>query len=380
MSAPVTPRYLPGLAAPHGIATVVEVLRDGAIITDPMPVVSGTLVADRTQTIRRSVQSLVFADTSGTLVPKSPSDELAPYGNEIQVSAGITYPDGTQELFSLGIFPISENDIVRGAGYTISVNAFDRSRKISRNVYTLPRSITAGTNVMDAMQAAIIDRLPTYLQALPFTLGTRPSAVTPVLVWATGDDPGSDITSLGSSWGGEWFFDRNGNPVIQPIPLVSGQAVDWTLQGGEGGMLLTSENDDIDDPGFNGSVCDVSNSANTAPIHSETWDTDPSSPTFYLGRYGRVPHILSSDVSALMTSQAQADAATAADLALILGATQTITLGIIPNAAIDEADVATIIDPVTGIDGTYMIQSFSYDLGATTATEQIVCRAVGLLS
>lgn len=364
MSVGVSDRWLPAILGSHKPVAYVQGVRFGEIITPPLPVTAGQVSVDRGAQIRRSIRNLVFVDRDHTLVPSHSTDILAPYGNELQVFAGVDYLDGTPpEVVSLGIFGITEDNISRQAGYKIAVTAFDRSRKIARNKYAQPYQVPVGTNPQTAIEGIVTDRIGPAIPNLSFLLDTLPSGATPLLVFKPGDDPAAKIAEIATGAGIEAFFDRNGVYRIFGVPTVAGAQPQWQFISGPGGALRTVTSDLKDEPGFNGSIVDISNTANPAPLHSEAWDTDPASPTYYLGSYGKVPNILASRAAASITTQAQADAAAAADLKLNLGLTQLVTASAASNPAIDEGDVIYVYDPVVKLDGNYLAQTLLFDLG-----------------
>src|SRR5580698_9828122 len=86
----------------------------GQEIAGPLRVFYGQVIVDQTNVIRRSCSQVKMVDPTGSITPSDPSEPLFPDGAEIQIFHGIQYPDGTQEVVSLGVFLIEEVDVWSG--------------------------------------------------------------------------------------------------------------------------------------------------------------------------------------------------------------------------------------------------------------------------
>lgn len=356
MSEPVSAAWLAAWGAEHGVTASCDVLRSGGVIKANLPIESGTVHVDRTSTIRRSVQALTVIDPTGALVPRTGLDTLAPYGNELAVYAGFRYADGTTEKLPLGIFGLSKTSIQSiGIGGKITLSSFDRSRKIARNKWTDTYIVAEGTNVVQAMQRIVTDRLPGTSFSVVSTTST-----TPLLTFDVDTDPWQAVSDMATSIGYEVFFNRRGVCVMRPVPNPSATLAAWRFVGGNGGTLKAITNEYTDDPGYNGCVVIAENSANPVPYRAVAWDISPASPSYYLGPYGKVPQFRR---SSLPTSQAQAQAMASAIVLSSLGMTQVVTFDAIPNYAMDEADVVRVTHTPTGVDAAYLMDAFDLPLG-----------------
>jgi hypothetical protein len=371
VSASVSALWTPALALSHGVVSTCDVLASGDVVSRGLPIVDGAVQIDRTAQFRRSIQNLTVADSDGSLVAALATDPLAPYGNELAVYSGIRYPDGTTETVQLGVFGISVYDVVNQAGHLITLTAFDRARTISRNKWTDGYVIAAGTNYGVAIRSLIADRLPGTTFAL-----TATTATTPLLSFNAGDDPWAKATEMAAAIGYEVYFNRAGVCVIAPVPDVGSAAVAWQHVTGTGGVVLKIESSITNDPGYNGAVVTGQGPSNAAPVRAVSWDTNPTSPTYYLGKYGKVPEFITTP---MVTTTAQAQAMADGRVRLRLGASQTVTYDIIPNPAIDEGDVTYLSDATTKIAGRYLIDATSIGLTSSTPQSIVVRQSWGLL-
>jgi hypothetical protein len=120
-----------------------------------------------------------------------------------------------------------------------------------------------------------------------------------------------------------------------------------------------------DDPGYNGVIV-YGEAATTAGIaRGEAWDTDPSSPTFYLGPYGQVPKIITSPY---VVNTAQANAMASTELAKELGSVAAISAAAVPNPCLEIGDII----PVTRagakiVNVNHRVNGFSVPLTASEA-------------
>jgi hypothetical protein len=327
--------------------------------------VGGQVDVDETRPVRRTCQ-LRLVDPTGALVPADAADLLHPLaGNELRLSRGVQLPAGP-ELAPVGVFRLSKPVIRDGPdGLTIDVQGSDRARVIQRAPYTDPYQVAAGTPGPTALQDLFTSRWPAAAAPLRFNLA--PSGyVTPQLTFGvgSGNDPLADAASIALGMGQEVFFDPAGVVTSRPItdPNTMAVAIRWIE--GSGCTVVELERDLDDQDNYNGVILDVSNSDNTTALHSEAWDTDPDSPTYYLGPLGRRPLFLT---DATVSSQAQADAATAAKLLTVLGATEEVTVTAVTNPAIDAGDIAHITRARAKLDATYAVRSLTIPLGADAA-------------
>src|SRR4051812_48247414 len=108
----VSDRFLQRLAESHTVATRVQLfLTDGQVID--LEHTGGSVTVDRGQSIRRTC-TVTGCDV--TLIPRTPTDQLATYGARLRLARGVDYGDGTQELVPLGVFRLDavEGDLGQG--------------------------------------------------------------------------------------------------------------------------------------------------------------------------------------------------------------------------------------------------------------------------
>lgn len=327
----------------------------------PIELAGGTVTLDGTAAIRGRCD-LTVADP--TLMPESASDLLAPYGNEIRVERGVEYSDETTELVSIGVFGIQRpslkpNDAVRVTGN-------DRSKRISDARFESPVTVVAGTNVA----IAIRDILRGAWGAIPMSF-IATTVTTPTASAEEGGDPWAFCQSLATGAGLDLYFDGGGTCVLRTTPIgVSGPPVAQFVEGA-GGVLLDAERAWDREGAYNRWIVTGENVNEVTPYRAVATDDDPTSPTYYYGKFGKVPKFFQSE---LIQSALQASDAANAMKARELGTTQLINFGTIVNPALEPDDTIRIRRESLGIDEDNLIQSLSIPLSPQEAMAG-VCRA-----
>jgi hypothetical protein len=346
----------------------------GALLLSDIRVLGGQVTVDRTAAHRRqcSVEVGAFGKDGlaiDNIIPKDPTDPLAPYGPILKVWRSILIPDAINgfqgasgqrfrmTVWQQGVFRLSEASVSDDGVPKLKVTGYDHSRTVARNKFTLPYVVAAGQNYGDAIIAMCRDRLPTLEDT-----GHSVTATTPQIVVDPEQDPWETAQSWASAVGCEVYFNVFGQLVIRPEPDLASDPVVWTYADGSSSTnstLLQVERSMDDEPGYNGVVLTSESNTLSTPIRSEVWDDNPSSPTYANGPYGRVPKFVSSP---LVTTQAQGDAAARAELLRSSGGTSTLTLATIPNPAQEAGDVVRVLRPASRTDLTAVLDGFTMPL------------------
>jgi len=344
----------------HTVINRADVLLNGVVVASGLPVTAGSVNVDSTAATRRRGQ-ITVVDATGALIPLLSSSTLSPYGRELRLWRGIQYPDGTTEMLPVGTLRIGSSEAADNSGQVINVLAYDRARTIARARFETPYQIQAGTNYGTAIQTL----LSTQMSGLTFNFVTVTNT-TPLLVFDQQVDPWASAQSMATSIGCDLFFDPLGVCVLRLTPNPATANIDWDYSGGSNSMLMPPVDWTMtDDPGYNGIVVD-GEPPGLPPVHSVVYDTNPQSPTYSLGTYGKVPYFLRSQ---FVTTQAQADAAAASLLIQERGGTEQAKFSAIPHPAHEGGDIVKVADAALGISDNFVIESFTMPLTAEgTAT------------
>lgn len=335
---PRSARFDAAVVQPHRVAIHAALWSPGMteLLADDLEVDGGSVTASRTSTHRRSCTA-DLVDRDGTLARLFADDRtVQPY--ELVVSRGITYPGGSSELLPLGVFPVSGVKVPLFPAVRYSLTTYDRSRRVARNRFTSVYVIQAGTSYVAAAVALVADRLPFPVDVVTMTAST---ATTPSpIAYLEQDDPWAKVQELVAAAGCETYFDQIGRHVIRDVPTGLGSP-EFSYAVGENGILLPETERSIsDDPGYNAVLAIGESSSNDASIPRYlAYDSDPASPTYFFGRYGKVPEIYS---SATVTDPDRAQLVAVTRLRQRLGRNVSMNLAIVPHPAHDPGDVVRV--------------------------------------
>lgn len=347
----VSTAFQSALSSDYALATLAEIWSSGTLVQTLSVDPGSTVTVDRTAAIRRHC-ALTLTDIDGTLTPTGASDLLTPYGNEVRLYRGITYPNGNQELVRLGVFGIEESDVDdRQNDLVLTVTGMDRARSIQRTTFTDTYSVAPAQNLSAAIQA-LLNSL-----SLGFSLTyavTPTSAVTPgsPTVCKAGDDPWKAATDLAKAAGYELWFDVSGVCTMQPVQDPITSPVTWAYDEGPNNITIALKRKLTRATAANYVIRDGQSSGHAAPVRGVAADVNPASQTYIGGSYGTV---VDYKASALYANQAQAQAAASADLLLNLGSVESLSISAIPKPDHDAGDVIEVTRARSKLSSAYYV-------------------------
>jgi hypothetical protein len=352
---PVTPAFLARLAESHQAAIRVDVLRDGAVIETLTTVTAGNVTLDSAAASRGRLDATII-DPAGTLTPTDAEDLLAPYGNELQAYRGVTYPDASTELVSLGVFRIDTLDVQdTPEGLELRVGGLDRSARVIDARFETATQIAAGTNVASAISTLIAGAGLAVTELFDTT-----SHTTPLVNAEAGGERWQLCQQLATDAGLDLYFDGDGNLRLAAASLATDTPV-AELAEGAGGVLLNAGRGWNRERAYNAVFATGERTGDTPPPSGSAVDDNPLSPTYYYGRFGRVPRFYASP---LLTTSAQCADAARSILNRELGTTQQVSFGALVNPALEPGDVVTITRDRAGISEAHVIDSLTIPLAA----------------
>ena len=331
---PVSDRFLARLAESHTVATQVQLfLTDGRVVD--LEHTGGSVTVDRSQAIRRTC-SVTVADPA--LIPRTPTDQLATYGAKLRIARGVQYGDGSTELVPLGVFRLDSvgGDVSDGP---VTLQGKDLSAIVADDKLTAPYKAT-GT-VVGAVTALIQRSIPdaAVLSRITDTpIGSRAFDVQA--------DPWAGAQEIAAAAGAEVYPNADGAFIITTLPDLVTTTPVWAVEATEGGVYISGSRAMTSDKVFNGILASGENTAdNVAPVSYLAVDSDPGSPTYWYGPFGRRPDFYSS--STLTTLSACTQAANL-KLAQAKAPNASGDISSLPNPALEPGDVIR----VTHEDGT----------------------------
>ena len=428
-------KYLAMLASSnqHRIVKVDVHSPDGQYITTIPNVSAGSVSVDTTAKVRRTCSITIedqglIANIGQSMVPyftlepgNNDADSVPPAGNnwgtllhplsqnELYIYRGFQYADGTQDLIPLGIFRMSNPQIVdSGNAITITIKGNDRSAAITRYKWTAPYQIQAGT----LLEVAVVNVLKNRWPSIPLdysligtTMGTvntdgsynatgiQLSTTTFGADLAGSNDPWADLMGLVTSVGFELYFDTSGRPVMKAIPNPIGILPSFAGIYQEGVTCqmnqLTMALDETTT--YSGVIAIGNGTGNSlAPVTSLSviggvsyigvWNTNPDSPTYYdpsspgSSLIGEVPFILSTQTipgpnDSQLSAQIKINSMAYYELQRILTAYLSPDIDAVCNPALWEEDVIQITRMRVGLDSSFMVQKIEIPLDVSSTSK-----------
>lgn len=366
---PVTDAFKEAIRQSHNIATRVEIFIEGSLV-GLLYANGGSVSVDSRRNFRRTL-SLSVVDPDRTLTPGQGATTglLTPYGTELAVYRGITYEDGSTELVPLGFFVVTQVEVQEDAdGEALSVQAVDRSIRISRNKFLDPYQIAANTSLESALDQLLRNRWVDVDTDFPVTGVSLPKVVIDA---QSGNDPWAAAVSIAEAFGYDLAFSPDGVARLQIIPDPTADDPDEVYQDGSEAVLITMTRTFDNSRSYNGVVVSSQGTATSVPVRAIAWDENPNSVTYRYGAFGQVPYFYE---SSLITTAEQAGQTALALLRKATGVAEAIAWSQIVNPAHDVLDVVRIQrssnigtaggSPTTPLDVVLLIDRLDIPLGA----------------
>ena len=327
---PVSAAFLRTVRGSHKMvarATVCSTFQTGTQPTGVrIPIFGGDVRLDGTADIRSTLELITDGSSAW---PTAAADPLAPYGNEIFVERGIQYSDEQVEYVGLGYFRIQAPSQDAAPDGPIHVEARDRM-----------------SGIIDARLLAPVQFLPGA--TLQFVFNTLVQQVYPAAVITFDDASGSNVLTRAASadedrfgfldeivksLGKVWYWNHRGELIIKAVPNPGSPVVE--VMSGPGGALVSMSRKLTRDQVYNAVVATGAAADGNPPTRGVAVDANPSSPTYYLGRFGPVPRFYNSQ---FLATNAQAVAAATALLQRSLGLPYSVDFTTVPNPALEPWD------------------------------------------
>lgn len=349
MYPPPSDRFLDALVESHRLVTVVELHRTGGGV-QVLDHTGGSVTVDRGNAIRRTC-SVTVPDTA--LIPMTPTDQLSIYGAKLRILRGVRHGDGTVETVPLGIFRVDELDGDPDTG-PVAIKGSGLEAIIADDKFTAPYSTRGGTAAVTAITGIIQRSIPGAVvvnRASDATLGTR--------TWDKESDPWAAVQECAQAIGAECYCDPDGQFIIAELPDMLTAPIAWQVDAGPGGALISANRSFSREGMYNVVVASGENTEdNVAPVTATVADTDTSSPTYYLGPFGRVTKF---HTSATLISTGQCIAAATVLLRAAVKPNASADITALPNPLLEPGDVIRVRYG-SGDKELHQIQSFSIEL------------------
>jgi hypothetical protein len=347
--------------------------------------------------------------TTVSLVPKNATDPLNIYGNHIYAYRGLVWniqnigtalfdapapltdellrpANEAYELVPLGVFRINSVTLTEETDgqVSIDVQGTDISANIAKNHWTSPTTVWTSkysvpvtpvdvtpenhyiaSTILEAIKLLINDRWPTHSgvfgQPRFDFAGIQDQKITSPIVMGSrtisnsgSNSPWTDISALAAAIGGgigELFVNAEGAFQIIATPDPNAVSPVWDFMDGDnhqsGGLLTKVTRVLSDAKTVNYVIATGENSTAKTPVKAIATDSDPTSPTYYLGTFGRV--VGYEPGRKLLKTQAQVQNAADTYLSWFIGGDDSTTIEGVPNPCLDVNDVIRVRRKSLGI-------------------------------
>lgn len=334
---PVSAAFLRTLQGSHRMFARVKVLVAYQEGTQPtgyeLELIDGNVRADASSDIRTSLDVVVSGVDTW---PHDPVDLLAPYGNELFVERGINYGNGTIEVVSLGYYRIERTDQRDGPDGPLNISGSDRMAPIIESRLPFPIQFEAGTTVEEVFDQLVHEVYPDATIEFDFAAGGSTFNVAHVAE----EDRYGFLRDVAKSRGKIMYWDYRG--VLQVVSPPDPTQPVYAIDSGRGGTMVTLSRSLTRQGVYNGVVARGDQPTDDVQPIALVVDNNPSSPTYWNGRFGKVPHFY---YSSFITTSAQATSAATSLLQQAIGLPYSIELNAVPNPALEPYDSLRITAP-----------------------------------
>lgn len=287
-----------------------------------------------------------IVDVDGTLTPASARDLLTPKGTELKIERGL-WVGNDYEWVPLGVFGLVEPEVrAHSDGTVIEIKGFDRVDAVRDRRFVDPWVIPDGTLVHTAISDIVTSRLSVPVRITP---GHAHDAV-PESVFDRYTDPWDAVRKLAEAAGYIAYFDQLGTLVVEPdAPRLTGMRYDV----GPESLLMTTARKFDKSHTYSGVVVRGEHPDKT-PVRYEKWDSDPNSPTYAFGPFGKRPY---GYFSSLITNAAQAQDTAELLFPKVTRFTQECTVHVSGHPGHDIGDIIEIVDTRSRTSGLWQVIS-----------------------
>lgn len=308
---------------------------------------NGTVSATLNSRVTRELQFSVPYD----MYPLSPTDLLAPFGNEIRAYAGIKLGDGSA-VYTWPVFRGRIRQVRQYSTGNVSVVCTDRASDVTDHAFISPQNSDTGNSVylefVRLVSDAVIDA--------SFGVSDEFATLVQPLTWEF--NRAAALDELAETMGALWYCLANGDFVMRRYPWTQPGMPVITLTDGAGGTVNSWEA--LRDRNMIYNVVTVTGERlnGAAPVFGTAMDINPLSPTYVDGGFG-----VRSLLERLQTpaTMGRAEGAAAERLAVSVAPIESFQLRAIPDASLELGDIITLI--IEGRTVTQVVSGLSVPLG-----------------
>jgi hypothetical protein len=335
------PLYRSMLSAGHRHYVQVQVFSgDGTLLGSLIPAplqgdpegglvfLNGSVTANLASMVARNVSLSLPMD----LYPSSPTDLLAPFGNELRIFAGIRAGDGSTS-YTWQVFRGRIQEVQQISDGTCLLTAADRATDVADVNFVSPQNSNPANTINAEWLRLIVDAIPDA------TFGTSDvfGKLVQPLTWQF--ERASALDEMARSVGALWYTLANGDFVLRRFPWAVNTLPVLTMTDLPGGTVNSWARRRARGSIFNVVTVTGERLNGDAPVFATASDTQVGSPTSTLGNFGVRSHL-----ERLQTPSSTGGAQGVAEALLrtYIAPTEEWTMGAVPDAALELGDVLTL--------------------------------------
>lgn len=350
-----TDQYLQALKGTVTPVVTADVYYAGEQTYQGLPISTGSVIDDTTQAVTRQL-SLTVADPDGSLVPRTPTDILAPFGTEINIRAGLNI-NGQAETFSMGWFRLVTGQPSESWRWLKRSTETDLDAVVVPSAASIPLTGYGRLWILDddtflsvdapQSQDAIAEIVRLVGDSIPIDIPASITGNIPATSSITYSGSRLDaVTQVAAAIGMAVWETRDGALSLRAQDFVGD---DWNVAvdaGFDGAGTMGKVDRTMSATATKNGIKVVGRDSSNNPITK--FYTQTSGPFAWDGPYGH--HPATTDVEdALLDTEAKVDARGALELQkLLTTGTQSLDVPTVPNAALDTRDRLVMTVPTWG--------------------------------
>jgi hypothetical protein len=275
---------------------------------------------------------------------------LTPFGNRLRAFRGILYGDGSVASFPVFYGRIETVAMARNG--SVSVGASDLAADVVDAQFETPQSSIPTNTISVEFRRLITGALPDAT----FGRSDLTGLLIPPLAWQS--DRAQALDDMSATAAMLWYPLADGSFVQRAVPWTNpGQVAQVSLADGTnnptGNNAIADWTITVSRTGVYNSVVFASERQDgSAPVYATVRDSNPASPTYFLGNFGKKPLLIQNQAA---LTQAQCVQAAQSNLKQATAITQTWDpVSIVPDASLELGDLIT-----TSAEGASSVQVIS---------------------
>lgn len=354
----VSESFLNTIRGAHQAVFRARVVNPGLTGNDPLGteivIIDGDVTFDTTADVNATLDLTTSIDW-----PATPTSLAAPYGQEVYIERGVQYANGTKEYVGLGYFRIDSVEQNNTPNGTIRISGSDRMANVRDGRNATPVQFGPSASVGSVIDFAVGDVVPGLVSVYDFDAYNTLLGSDHIL----DEDRLKFVQELVAAYGKVAYFDYKGRLQVKTPPLPTTAPV-FTINSGAFGVLVSMRRLISRDSVYNGVVARGESAGDLPPVQGVALDLSTASPTYWYGPFGKVPRFFSSPF--LVTPDQCTQAATQI-LQRANGMPYSVSLGLVPNPALEGWDVVLVQYSERDNSETHIVDKITYSLGVDGA-------------